>query len=334
MDNSKRNVHNSGPLGMLMKQGQIKKIEEESPSFSETNERVASSGAYFKTKAGIEFNAQELIYVDPKECEAWKYANRDASEMGDIDGLIDSIKANKQLQPALVRKHPAPHGNVKFEIIFGRRRHLACLKMGVPFLVLLKEISSTQEAIATQEAENKLRDDVSYYSNAKLYQRLLQDRVFKTEKGLAEKLRISTSSINEIMAFVKIPEPIIKLIPDIHSLSKSFALKIVSLLNQSTEHYEFLRQLAPKIGKSISSPMKLQKQVDKLLNSDSVLSKKTSLTPKIYQARNGKELFKLSINKAGAAQIVFSKAQMKLVDISNVCDKLKELIEKIEVETV
>ena len=27
MDNSKRNVHNSGPLGMLMKSGQVKKIE-------------------------------------------------------------------------------------------------------------------------------------------------------------------------------------------------------------------------------------------------------------------------------------------------------------------
>ena len=102
MDNSKRNIHNSGPLGMLMKTGQIKKIqpiEEQNDLIQQVIPR--SAGSYFKTQSGIEFSEQELIYVNPEECEPWKYANRQESELGDIEGLIDSIKANKQLQVQL-----------------------------------------------------------------------------------------------------------------------------------------------------------------------------------------------------------------------------------------
>ena len=58
MDNSKRNIHSSGPLGMLIKSGQIKKIEDEvqlEPSSKEqTSVLNKTSGLYFKTQTGIE----------------------------------------------------------------------------------------------------------------------------------------------------------------------------------------------------------------------------------------------------------------------------------------
>ena len=120
MDNSKRNIHSSGPLGMLIKSGQIKKIEDEVQLEPSSKEQISvlnkTSGLYFKTQTGIEFTEHELIYVDPKECEPWKYANRHESEFGEIDELIESIKTNKQLQPALIRNHPTPHDDIKYEI--------------------------------------------------------------------------------------------------------------------------------------------------------------------------------------------------------------------------
>ncbi|HEO1499423.1 TPA: ParB/RepB/Spo0J family partition protein, partial [Legionella pneumophila] len=252
MDNSKRNVHNSGPLGMLMKSGQVKKIEtaEEEVVLKQAAPKAPS---YFKTQSGIEFAEQELIYVNPEECEPWKYANRQEGELGDIDGLIDSIKSNKQLQPALVRNHPNPHGKIKYEVIFGRRRHIACMRLGIPFLVIRKDIPNVQDAIASQDAENKLRNDVSNYSNAMLYKRLLSDNVFKTEKELSEKLRISYSTFNELMAYSKIPEDIVDAIPDVHTLSKQLAVTIVQLLNKSKSNYDKMLSIANQLGKTITS---------------------------------------------------------------------------------
>src|SRR6185437_16924386 len=126
MDNSKRNVHNSGPLGMLVKTGQIKKIDLTEEPNQGTLQHVGldglkSSGSYFKTQSGIQFNENELVFLDPNECEPWEYANRSADEMGDIDELIKSIRENSQLQPVLIRTHPSPHDGIKFQIIFGRR---------------------------------------------------------------------------------------------------------------------------------------------------------------------------------------------------------------------
>ena len=211
MDNSKKNVHSSGPLGMLVKTGQIKKIDSSIESDRGNLQHVGldrlktSTSSYFRTQSGIEFKENELVLIDPNECESWEYANRSEDEMGNMDELIKSIQENHQLQPALVRSHPNPHDGVKYQIIFGRRRHVACLSLGIPFLVIKKDSLTKQEAIACQDAENKFRKNVSNYSNAKLYKKLLEDQTFKTEKELAEKLGISSSSLNDLMSFTKIP---------------------------------------------------------------------------------------------------------------------------------
>ena len=125
MDNSKRSVHNSGPLGILMKSGQIKKVDDAEEPVKSPPATSSVGGSYFKTKSGIEFTEHELVYVDPKECESWKYANRQRGELGDMEELVASIRANKQLQPALIRLHPTPHDEIKYEVIFGCRRHQA-----------------------------------------------------------------------------------------------------------------------------------------------------------------------------------------------------------------
>ena len=327
MDNSKRNIHNSGPLGMLMKTGQIKKIqaiEEQNDSTQQVIPR--SAGSYFKTQSGIEFSEQELIYVNPEECEPWKYANRQESELGDIEGLIDSIKANKQLQPALIRNHPTPHDNIKYEVIFGRRRHIACTQLGIPFLAIRKDIPNIQDAIASQDAENKLRNDVSSYSNAMLYKRLLLDNVFKTEKELADKLRLSSSTFNDLMAYSKIPKNIVDAIPNIHGLSKQIAVKIVQLLNQSTDNHEKVLKIAGQLGKTITSQAKLEKifEKDSMTPSKSIAKQSAA---KAYVTANGKKLFTFKSDYRGLPSIVLHKDIAGFINYDDMCQHFSNYLE-------
>ncbi len=330
MNNSKRNIHNSGALGMLVRSGQIKKIDndnEVNPTPNESNqEQSRGGGSFFRTQSGIEFSEQELIYVDPKECESWKYANRLEDEMGKIEELMESIRKNKQLQPALVRPHPNPHDGMKYEIIFGRRRHVACLKLGINFLVIRKNISDIHEAVISQDAENKLRKDVSNYSNALLYKRLLTDKVFKSEKELANELGLTYSTFNDLMAYSKIPIDIIALIPNIHDLSNNMALKIVSLLNKSLNIHEYLLKIAPQIGSTISSPVKLDKAIENLKNSKSPAQSKTTKA-KIFKNTSGDKLFTVKVDHRGATCFVLDKNVSSTINLEHLCSQIKTFLE-------
>ncbi|HCX3367531.1 ParB/RepB/Spo0J family partition protein [Legionella pneumophila serogroup 1] len=327
MDNSKKNVHNSGPLGMLLRNGQINKLETSNEVSS--NQTSSKTSSYFKTQSGIEFSEQELIYIDPAECEPWCYANRHENEMGDIQGLVDSIKANKQLQPALVRLHPTPHGKIKYEVIFGRRRHIACLQLGIPFLVIKKDIPNIQDAVASQDAENKLRNDVSNYSNALLYKRLLVDGVFKTEKELADKLNISTSTFNDLMAYSKIPDEIIDKIPNIHILSKQLAVSIVQILNKSKNNYKTMLSIAHQIGKTINSNAKLERIFESnSTKSQSSIHTRNSTDAKFYVSQKGKKLFTFKRDSRGLPSIVLNKEISELIDLESMCSHMFEYLEK------
>ncbi|MCW5590083.1 MAG: ParB/RepB/Spo0J family partition protein [Legionellales bacterium] len=335
MDNSKRNIHSSGPLGMLMKSGQVKKIEntsEQAVMEKEVSAPHKTGASYFKTQSGIEFSEQELVYVDPKECEPWQYANRQDEELGDIAELIESIKANKQLQPALIRNHPTPHDGIKYEVIFGRRRHLACLKLGIPFLAIRKAIPNVQDAIASQDAENKLRNDVSNYSNAILYKRLLSDGVFKTEKELAEKLRLSASTLNDLMAYAKIPADIVKKIPNIHTLSKQIVVKIVQLLNKSKDNHQKIMAIADQLGTTITSHAKLEQ----IFNKKSTKAKKhtkTMMSAKTYSTATGKKLFTFKSDNRGLPSIVINKEVIEWINLDEICDHLSNYLEKTMTES-
>lgn len=330
MDNSKRNVHNSGPLGILMKSGQIKKIDtpqrEDLIEKPDESSGFKSNNSYFKTQSGIEFSDQELVYVDPKECEPWLYANRQDDELGDIEELVESIKTNKQLQPALIRNHLSPHDGIKYEIIFGRRRHIACLKLGIPFLAIKKNLPNAQDAIVSQDAENKLRNDVSDYSNALLYKRLLEDKVFKTEKELGEKLRLSPATFNNLMAYAKIPQDIIKKIPNIHSLSKQMAVRLVQILNKSKDNYNKILSISDQLGVTITSQTKLDQVIDKIHKPSNKV--KVPIVSKAYFSSSGDKMFTLKSDTRGLPSIVLNKKIAGIINIEDVCDHLFSYLEK------
>lgn len=329
MDNSKKNVHNSGPLGMLVKTGQIKKVDLE----EETNhgklqhvglDGLKAAGAYFKTQSGIKFSESELVFVDPKECEPWEYANRSDNEMGDMDELVTSIRESSQLQPAFVRTHPSPHDGIKYQIIFGRRRHAACLILGTPFLVIKKDALSLQEAIACQDAENKFRKDVSNYSNAMLYRKLLDTNAFKTEKELAEKLRLSASTLNDLMAYTKLPQEVVQNISDIHKLPAYMATKLARLISENTANLDRIISIAPEIGKSITTPAKLELALSGKKGDKVDVPHRT----KAVMGVNGKNIFTFKIDHKGVPSIAFNKGLSDRLDFDKICTQIKAYIDK------
>ena len=239
--------------------------------------------------------------------------------MGNIQELIQSIRNNSQLQPGLIRPHPKPYGNIRYEVIFGRRRHEACLQLKTRFLVILKEFKNDQDAIAYQDAENKFRKDISNYSNAILYKKLLDNKIFKNDSELAKKLGISKASLSELLTYSKIPKDIVTLLPNVHKLSISMALKITKLLGESEKNYSQILAIADQIGTTITSPIKLEQL---LLNQKN--SKQSSFNKTVaIKLDDGKKLFTFKTNHRGAPCITIDKDLRGYINHEELCAHLK-----------
>lgn len=322
---SSRSVHASGALGILLNKNLIKPVDEEFTAHQQLKATNLPSLPSFETQSGLVFRESDLVYVDPRECEPWKYANRLENEMGNLNELVESIRQHDQLQPVLIRPHPAPHDGIKYEIIFGRRRHLACLRLDKSLLAIQKEFNDDQDAVVMQDAENKFRKDISNYSNALLYKKLLEARVFQNDHELAKKLGIARSSLSELLSYTKIPQDIADLIPDIHALSTNMALKIVALLNKDPSCKPRILEVAPQIGKSVTSALKLEQVItfSKPISAASL----TSLPAKTLVSQQGEKLCTLQFDKQGAPRLLIEKSLWQRLDQESFLEHVKSQLE-------
>lgn len=187
----------------------------------------------------------ELIEIDPSICKPWDFADRDELEMGNIGELANSIKANGQQEPVLIRPIKSNNQKIKYEIIFGHRRWKACLLCNKPLLAMVKVISDKEAAIAQKE-ENQNRENLSDYSRAFNYKKLLESKVFQTQTELAAYLGIPKNTLNVLLNYTKIPRKLLEAIKLPHQLPQRTALKIAQLTEKiSEDELKILCEIGP-----------------------------------------------------------------------------------------
>ena len=128
------------------------------------------------------------------------------------------------------------------------------------------------------------------------------------------------------MVYCRIPKDMIKAIPDIHQLSNNMAIKIVSILRELPEKHDQLVSLASEIGKTITSPAKLEKSMrlfDKIEKDNYNYVEKA----KIYKSEDGKKLFTFRINHRGAPCFEINKKFNFSINYETLCQHLKSLLE-------
>ncbi|WP_372699390.1 ParB/RepB/Spo0J family partition protein [Arthrobacter sp. JSM 101049] len=104
-----------------------------------------------------------------------KLRNHDGNiraEVGDIDELADSIRAQGILQPLTVAPHPTLEGD--YTVIAGHRRLAAAKRAGLSYLpvVINHNLVSKADQITAMLVENLQRADISSIEEAKAYQQL------------------------------------------------------------------------------------------------------------------------------------------------------------------
>lgn len=127
--------------------------------------RTAPSVKYFGESFDeqIRRTAQD---IDPAKISMGPVPDRINLESG-LEDLVDTIRESGQQVPALVRKDE----DGGYVAVYGRRRILACRRLGRPVRAIVTELNE-EEALIAQGLENAARLDTSYIEKALFVSRI------------------------------------------------------------------------------------------------------------------------------------------------------------------
>lgn len=162
-----------------------------------------------KQQVGEFEGALPVRHLDPRKVKGSRWANRmEASfETPEFRALEEEIvAAGGNVQPIKVRPI---EGSDEFEVVFGHRRHRACLNAGIPVLALIAPLDDAS-LFAEMDRENRERADLRPYEQGVQYARALEEKLFPSIRKMAEKLGVDASGVSRLIAMVDLPPEILR----------------------------------------------------------------------------------------------------------------------------
>ncbi len=148
--------------------------------------------------------------IDPTCISPTRWANRHEASFAttEFEHLKTSIAlAGGNVQPVLVREQ-SPE---RYEVVFGHRRHRACLELGLPVLAVVAEQSmGDQEIFLSMERENRERADLSPFEQGRSYLSALEAGLFPSLRRLAEAVGVSHTWVRKSMLVAQLPDPVVR----------------------------------------------------------------------------------------------------------------------------
>jgi ParB family chromosome partitioning protein len=211
----------TGPGQMLMVNALMK----------ETNERVAELEERLKEFDG----ASVARLIDANKIVRSKWANRieegfSGPEFAQLKEEIESAGGN--VQPIKVR--PIGKGRDEYEIVFGHRRHRACLELGLPVLAMVADLSE-QELFTEMDRENRARLDLSPWEQGLMYRRALDEGLFGSLGELSNGLGVDKGNISKALKLADLPKEVVAAFPSVRELQYRWAKLLSDAIQNDPE---------------------------------------------------------------------------------------------------
>lgn len=152
--------------------------------------------------------------LDPKTIRASRWANRHESSFLNADFEVlkaEIADAGGNVQPIKVRPLPAGEG-ARYEIVFGHRRHRACLDLGLPVLAVVQEVDE-RGLWVEMERENRSRANLSAWEQGMMYRRALDAGLFPTQVMLAKAIGRGPTDVSEALRIAGLPDEVVAAFP-------------------------------------------------------------------------------------------------------------------------
>jgi ParB family transcriptional regulator, chromosome partitioning protein len=116
--------------------------------------------------------------------------------------------------PALA---PAADSLFNFELVYGHRRHRACLELGLPVLVLI-EATTDVELFEQMERENRGRKNLSAWEKGVMYRKAQDTKLYPSARQMADRLGLKLSVVAQSLQLVKFHPSVIAAFPSALSI--------------------------------------------------------------------------------------------------------------------
>ena len=154
--------------------------------------------------------------LDPATIRASRWANRHESSFAtaEFDEFKAEIRAaGRNVQPIKVRPVSAGDGASAegvegFEIIFGHKRHRACLELGIPVLAIIEQATDVS-LFEQMERENRGRKNLSAWEQGSMYRRALDEGLYPSLRRLAESLNVDVSLVSKGVTLARLPDEVV-----------------------------------------------------------------------------------------------------------------------------
>ncbi|MEP6876750.1 MAG: ParB/RepB/Spo0J family partition protein [Burkholderiales bacterium] len=157
-----------------------------------------------------------LRKLDPAIVKASKWANRHeasflTAEFQELKAEIAAAGGN--VQPIKVRPVPVLNGSTlatdaTYELIFGHRRHRACMELGIPVLAAVEEASDVS-LFEQMERENRGRKNLSAWEQGTMYRKALDDGLYSSLRRLADSLGVDVSLVSKSVSLARLPDTVV-----------------------------------------------------------------------------------------------------------------------------
>lgn len=174
--------------------------------------------------------------LDPKLVGPSEWANRHPetftnSKFAELKAEISS--AGENTQPIKVRPVPGTNPQ-RYEIIFGHRRHRACLELGVPVLAMIESVDD-RTLFEDMDRENRNREDPRPYEQGDMYRRALDRGLYPSLRALCDAIKVDPGNASKAVKIARLPAEVLDAFPSRLDIQYRWAQPLDEIVSNSSD---------------------------------------------------------------------------------------------------
>jgi ParB family transcriptional regulator, chromosome partitioning protein len=193
-------------------------------------EKVERDLSEAQRKLALHDGARPTRKLAPESIKASKFANRieRSFEGPSFEAFKQEISnAGGNVQPIKVRQI----GPDSYEVVFGHRRHRACLDLGLQVLAMIQEDMSDKDLFEEMSRENEQRKDLSAYEVAMHYRRGIELKLYRNWSEIAAVLGKTKSLMSRYSALAELPDAVINAFRSPSDIQPKWAEKLRQVID-------------------------------------------------------------------------------------------------------
>lgn len=199
------------------------------------DEKVSAENVELKQKLAEFDGSTATRLLDPKKIKPSKWANRSElsyaeKEFVELRQEIETAGGN--IQPIKVRPLKSIAG--EYELVFGHRRHRACLELGINVLAVIEDLDDA-ELFCQMDRENRARASLSPWEAGVTYAKALDEGLFPSARKLSEAASIDLSQLGKALSLARLPSDVIAAFPSPLDLQYRWATLLIPAIQKDPD---------------------------------------------------------------------------------------------------